>query len=607
MAFSLTAQERLIELVGESYSTAVHNEPYFKELIMKQVPLSNALATKLLGDIAATGSVAVAQVLIAKGAQITAESFKKALLNKNVPMIRLLLAHGMVPELPFKDLTPEIEELVALHLVRMNKSVDKLPENFWQLPEEERRKVVLTIDEECSLLIRQNGNSCTKALCALAKAGPLSLVPWLLKRAEPVAEPEVLSLPLIEACKTGNSEYVQLLLENGIEPDAQEKDGEKYTALMRAIEGGYVELVKLFFTHPRTKNKSKQLLAQTNSLGENALIIACSQRHDKLVNNIKRKKPTADRDASLLAAYADIVKFLVEQGASPLAEDNRGHTVFYNAACANYRPIVEYLVNILPPNNIWTTSVLLQENSQGWQPLMVAAREGNCNAAKTILSLSDGPTLLNKKDNDGHTPYLHAASCGKHEVMRLFCDLYRQNKNDPNWSHWFTHCLDEHNNKGRNALMLASAGGHEAAVNAYLEIYRIQHPKEERTELFIKFVVWPRLTWPTNEDFEFNTALHLAAAAGHEKIVSRLCEEAKIFGRDGQLESMINRRKGKQWNYYSFHSRTYDTPLHDAARNGHTKVVEILLSQGADKNSLTINGYRPYDVAKTDEIRQLLS
>jgi ankyrin repeat protein len=49
-----------------------------------------------------------------------------------------------------------------------------------------------------------------------------------------------------------------------------------------------------------------------------------------------------------------------------------------------------------------------------------------------------------------------------------------------------------------------------------------------------------------------------------------------------------------------------DTPLHNAAKNDRVEVVRELLNRGADVNAKDGEGYRPFDVATSKEMKDLL-
>eukprot|EP00957_Ditylum_brightwellii_P060097 4563924-Ditylum_brightwellii.AAC.1 len=51
---------------------------------------------------------------------------------------------------------------------------------------------------------------------------------------------------------------------------------------------------------------------------------------------------------------------------------------------------------------------------------------------------------------------------------------------------------------------------------------------------------------------------------------------------------------------------TSDTPLHIAAREGHKKVVEVLLSHGADVNNATNSGWKPIHFAAREGHKEVV-
>lgn len=49
-----------------------------------------------------------------------------------------------------------------------------------------------------------------------------------------------------------------------------------------------------------------------------------------------------------------------------------------------------------------------------------------------------------------------------------------------------------------------------------------------------------------------------------------------------------------------------DTPLHDAAINGHQKLVKLLVERGADIQAKNSKGKTPLDVAATPSVAALI-
>lgn len=80
--------------------------------------------------------------------------------------------------------------------------------------------------------------------------------------------------------------------------------------------------------------------------------------------------------------------------------------------------------------------------------------------------------------------------------------------------------------------------------------------------------------------------LHLAARSGHsDKVQLLLAAQAPV--------SPHNHQQG-------------NTPLHLAAINGHALTCKVLIEYGADRSSLNKEGKKPIDVAKNPETRAIL-
>lgn len=87
------------------------------------------------------------------------------------------------------------------------------------------------------------------------------------------------------------------------------------------------------------------------------------------------------------------------------------------------------------------------------------------------------------------------------------------------------------------------------------------------------------------QDNDGNTALYLAVMLGKLDAAKTLVEKGALI---------------------EIRDKDGNTALHIAAENGQLAVVQYLLSQKANKKSLNKNGEKPYDVASTQEIKELL-
>ncbi|KAJ6827946.1 ankyrin repeat-containing protein-like [Iris pallida] len=162
-------------------------------------------------------------------------------------------------------------------------------------------------------------------------------------------------------------------------------------------------------------------------------------------------------------------------------------------------------------------------------PLHAAAREGNLDAAKVILSEVEDTELcemLSKQNQAGGTALYVAAEYGHVDMVKEMLKYYNL----------VTASVKAKN--GYDALHIAARQGNLGVLKELLKAL-------------------PELSMTV--DISNTTALHTAAAKGHLEAVSLL------FDVDGTL-AKITRSNGK-------------TALHSAARNGHLEVVKFLLNK----------------------------
>ncbi|KAK6291197.1 hypothetical protein J4Q44_G00384080 [Coregonus suidteri] len=174
-----------------------------------------------------------------------------------------------------------------------------------------------------------------------------------------------------------------------------------------------------------------------------------------------------------------------------------------------------------------------------FSPLHCAVINDNEGAAEMLIDTL-GPAIVNATDTKNRTP-LHAAAFTDHvECLQLLLGHNAQ-VNSPDAS-------------GKTSLMMAAENGQTNAVELLVS--------SAKAEL-------------TLQDAVKNTALHLACSKGHETSALLILE--KITDRN-----LINSTNA-----------ALQTPLHVAARNGLTVVVQELLVKGASVLAVDDNGYTP--------------
>lgn len=125
-----------------------------------------------------------------------------------------------------------------------------------------------------------------------------------------------------------------------------------------------------------------------------------------------------------------------------------------------------------------------------------------------------------------------------------------------------------------------------------------RYARRNQSERLLKFLKLHQTRFPDLFkviDNSGHTPLHDAASEGS-------LEAAKIFLFGGKAAKL----KNLQIDPSIPAELTGDTPLHAAAFAGNFEIVELLLSVGAKKDSLNIEGKRPVDVAASKNVRKLL-
>uniref|UniRef100_A0A8C7LD55 Ankyrin repeat domain 28 n=1 Tax=Oncorhynchus kisutch TaxID=8019 RepID=A0A8C7LD55_ONCKI len=214
----------------------------------------------------------------------------------------------------------------------------------------------------------------------------------------------------------------------------------------------------------------------------------------------------------------------------PVITDNQGYTPLHWACYNGHDTCVEVLLE---------QEVFHKTEGNSFSPLHCAVINDNEGAAEMLIDTL-GPAIVNATDTKNRTP-LHAAAFTDHvECLQLLLGHNAQ-VNSPDAS-------------GKTSLMMAAENGQTNAVELLVS--------SAKAEL-------------TLQDAVKNTALHLACSKGHETSALLILE--KITDRN-----LINSTNA-----------ALQTPLHVAARNGLTVVVQELLAKGASVLAVDENGYTP--------------
>jgi len=430
-----------------------------------------------------------------------------------------------------------------------------------------------------------------KQLCNKAAEGHLDGVRHLLEcRASVNAVMYDLRTALHLSASEGHEHVVRFLLQNKADPTLTDRWGG--TALQDAVRGGHSSCAQTLrdagavdptstvaglqaegsdaseSRPPMSRGRTQSALdfeqLTTFTDGE----VLCKAAASGVVSNLRRLVETGadvnasdyDRRSALHVACADghldAVKFLVEKGANVNCEDRWGRRPLQDAQEQKHTEVVSFLVSAgaLPPAKVHND---LSDQGFG-DRLCKAAARGD---VALIEDLVGRGASVNACDYDGRSP-LHLAAAEGHAavVQYLIANDVDINKKD----RW-----------GGTALKDAVRGGHKKVETLLLENgathgYADYSEEQAIGENLCKAAARGDLNQIRNlvakgasvdaHDYDRRSALHLAAAEGHEEVVEYLIRhKANVQAVD----------------------RFGANALMDAIRGRHSNVQQILFQAGA--------------------------
>ncbi|CAH0395611.1 unnamed protein product [Bemisia tabaci] len=417
------------------------------------------------------------------------------------------------------------------------------------------------------------------------------------------------SMPLISAVRINQIDIVKLLLDLGADVNAQ-----KGEPLHRAVLLGRKDIIKVLLDRgARTYfkyEKNKTLLHVAAEKGDEntvkmlinkkapikvvtddnltPLFSASRNGHEDVVKLLIAKQADVNfasnygtpLDAALESGHFKVVEILLEHGAEFGSEDNRNKTPFEIAIkCGNF----ERAKTLLQQNDI----EINVENSDGETLLHTASEEGNVEVVKFLVDngadvnarnhkaahMAAGETMKNisefllafsgvklpKSGPDQLTPLHYAAVCGNLEVV----DYLIGHGADVN-------C--EATTTGSRPIHLAAASGRKEIVEALIINGAIYNPV----------------------DFLGKTPLEITAFQDTQ-ILLKSIENLFVSVRKNNVVQVKKLIRNKV--VVNARCSNYSTPLHYAAWKGYTDVIECLLENGADPNSVNDKGFTPLHYA----------
>ncbi len=214
--------------------------------------------------------------------------------------------------------------------------------------------------------------------------------------------------PIFLACRKGDVCEVQHYLDQGV--SIHISDANHASLLAAAIEGGYVNMVRLLIA--RGVNPNEPL----NRFGETPISRAISEGQNEIVleminAGVDLNKADNTGSTPLFAASTSnlaMLKLILETGVNVNMKNQNGRTAMIEAAVSNRLDNLELLLA--------AGARLEERDAHGSTALISAAKRGSCGACQWLL---DHGADINAEDNRGKSPLAWAKANGHAEVVDL--------------------------------------------------------------------------------------------------------------------------------------------------------------------------------------------
>ncbi|KAK2090291.1 Serine/threonine-protein phosphatase 6 regulatory ankyrin repeat subunit A [Saguinus oedipus] len=341
----------------------------------------------------------------------------------------------------------------------------------------------------------------------------------------------------VRPATNGHSECLRLLIGNAEPQNAVDiQDGNGQTPLMLSVLNGHTDCVYSLLNkgaNVDAKDKwGRTALHRGAVTGHEECVDALLQHGAKCLLRDSRGRTPIHLSAACghIGVLGALLQSAASMDANPAIADNHGYTALHWACYNGHETCVELLLE---------QEVFQKTEGNAFSPLHCAVINDNEGAAEMLIDTL-GSSIVNTTDSKGRTP-LHAAAFTDHvECLQLLLSHNAQ--------------VNSVDSTGKTPLMMAAENGQTNTVEMLVS--------SASADL-------------TLQDNSKNTALHLACSKGHETSALLILE--KITDRN-----LINATNA-----------ALQTPLHVAARNGLTMVVQELLGKGASVLAVDENGYTP--------------
>jgi len=428
----------------------------------------------------------------------------------------------------------------------------------------------------------------TNGLIYACKNGNTDIVQLLINRGADVNHFNkgyaIQPTPLEMACMNNHEKVVKILLENGALVNPKQSNGEPLydkSYLMMACECNNEKIIDYLIKYGSEIN-------EINSEGETLLMFACKNKYENIARNILLKKimkktqdaqvhdqiydqvHAQDIHGNTALAYAcqngltEIVKILIDHYQVDVNTVNESNETPLILACKNrYPDIVKLLIHHSKsqPNPNY-----LDDNNKS--PLMYALITQNNESIQDLLSLDQtlDKDIINYPTQNNKTLLMYVCQYSSLELVKKLIEHHAD--------------LNKRNNKGETAFLYACQYGNDEMVNYLIEkganindisntgdtslMYAIKGNNIKIVNILLKK---NHVNWNKKNNVG-ETAMMYACRFGYDEIVENLIEKGIIINE-------VNHNG--------------DTPLIYACRNGHKECVQLLINHDCP---LDYKGYK---------------
>ena len=357
--------------------------------------------------------------------------------------------------------------------------------------------------------------------------------------------------PLHISAAQGKAEMCVYLLDNGAQLD--NRDFKSRTALQVACEAGHYDTAEALLNRSNLRATDLTFLTAFFAAVEHGHVRIAESFLSRRLDFQKLNKNDVYKPATLAAKSGsrDMLELMIRANCSLKAKDDNDWNALHFATQQGHSQLIEPLV----ANDVPVKATTRMKDT----PLILAVKGGHFTATEILLR-SKGTSVI-VEDGQAQQPIHHATRAGSVEIFNLLISNGAK--------------IAVENAFGWHPIHIAVAYGHTTLVDRLIERFaKVEEKlgpslvKKDQTHRMVEDGYWAEARRP----YPGSRPLHLACEYGHYQIASNLIRKG------AKLEASCS----EGWR-----------PLHHAAFNGSSALVELLLNAGCYPWAETEEGKTP--------------